>query len=173
MSLFGSMSIWYNDSVKYYETTQSACPMGGRFLHMVGDRMNEPVCEFKSEAEAVKYLKEWQERLFLNDWIIKLNRVTRVEMPQNCGLNEFQVENKCAVITLIVPDDDVRDRIVKYCEEKILVHELLHCKYNTLQNADTYEGKYVDVTEHMLLEQMAKSLIMAKYNIGADWFKNF
>ena len=49
--------------------------------------------------------------------------------------------------------------------------EVLHCKYNWIANNDSYEGKYVDVMEHSLLEQMAKSLIMTKYDLSLDYFK--
>ncbi len=135
--------------------------------------MNEPICEFKSNNELQKCLEEWKKRLFLDDWIIKVVRVSRVDMPNNLGLNEFQVENKCAVIRLIEADEDVKSRIAKYCEEKTLVHELLHCKYNYIANSDSYEGKFLDVSEHALLEQMAKSLIMAKYGVTFEWFRNF
>ncbi len=34
----------------------------------------------------------------------------------------------------------------------------------------TYEGVYLDATEHQKLEEMAKSLIMAKYGVGYDYF---
>lgn len=137
--------------------------------------MGEPICEFQSNDEMQKCLKEWQERLFLNDWIIKVIKVSRADMPLDlAGRNEYQVENKCSVISLIEADEDVKSRIVKYCEEKILVHELLHCKYNLIEDCNgSYEGKHLEITEHMLLEQMAKSLIMAKYNVGFEWFKNF
>ena len=52
-----------------------------------------------------------------------------------------------------------------------LVHELLHCKYDWMGNqGGTYEGVYLDATEHQKLEEMAKSLIMAKYGVGYDYF---
>lgn len=136
--------------------------------------MGEPICEFKDQDELQKCLEEWQERLFLSDWIIKVVRVNPVDMPNLAGANEFQTENKCSVIKLVEASEDAKSRIAKYCEEKTLVHELLHCKYNLIEDCGgSYEGKYLEITEHMLLEQMAKSLIMAKYNVGFEWFKNF
>ena len=33
-----------------------------------------------------------------------------------------------------------------------------------------YEARYVDIIEHSLLEQMAKTLIMAKYDLPFDYF---
>ena len=120
---------------------------------------------FNSKEELNDCLKWWQEKLFLTDWIIK----ARISEPCDfinenvCGENEFDVVNKCCVIRIL-------DK--KYYAEKVLVHELLHCKYNWLANESFYEGKYVDVMEHGLLEQMAKSLIMAKYDLILDYFND-
>lgn len=77
--------------------------------------------------------------------------------------------NKCCTIRILDPIY-YGERIIKYCAEQILVHELLHCKYNWICNENSYEGKYVDVMEHGLLEQMAKSLIMVKYGVGLEYF---
>lgn len=132
----------------------------------------EPIREFQNIAEARVCLKEWQARLFLSDWTIKIRLVERDEIPGDNGRNDFQVINQSATIRLAIPSDDYKDRIQKFCHEKTLVHELLHCKFNWVVCLDTYEGKYVDEMEHQLLAQMAKSLIMAKYGITADWFSN-
>lgn len=128
---------------------------------------------FKTKEELNKCLKWWQEKLFLKDWIIK----ARISKPcdfikeECCGENEFDIVNKCCVIR-ILDHKYYGDRIMKYCAEKVLVHELLHCKYNWLANESSYEGKYVDAMEHGLLEQMAKSLVMAKYDLNLDYFEN-
>lgn len=37
---------------------------------------------------------------------------------------------------------------------------------------ESVESVYYDTLEHSLLEQMAKSLIMAKYNIPLNWFES-
>lgn len=136
--------------------------------------MSEPIIEFQSDEEMVECLQEWQTRLFLDDWIIKIMRVPVDQMPEEAvGWNDFCIENKSAVIRLVIPNEDISSRIVKYSQEKTLVHELLHCKYNFMRPPDTYEARYLDTVEHGLLEQMAKSLVMAKYRIGLDWFVNF
>lgn len=136
----------------------------------------EPIMEFKTQEEVDACLKEWQTRLFLDDWTIKVNLCPQHEMNlKDCsGENCFQMINKCAVIQLVLPTDDIKNRIQKVCHEKILIHELLHCKYNWIDfHEPTLEEAYYDISEHALLEQMAKSLIMTKYNITYDWFKNF
>lgn len=128
---------------------------------------------FNSKEELNECLKLWQEKLFLTDWIIKARICEPCDFNDegNMGENSFDMVNKCCVIR-ILDKKYYGDRIMKYCAEKVLVHELLHCKYNWLANEGSYEGKYVDVMEHGLLEQMAKSLIMAKYNLSLDYFDN-
>jgi len=140
--------------------------------------MSEPIMEFETQEQLDKCLAEWQERLFLTDWTIKVRFAEPEELKDEneirlSGQNEFQIVNKCAVISLEKLNDDSRSRIVKICHEQILIHELLHCKYNWIEPPYTAEGKYFDTLEHSLIEQMAKSLFMAKYNLPFSWFKNF
>jgi len=70
-------------------------------------------------------------------------------------------------------NDDDKNCIAKVCNEKTLVHELLHCKYNNLSSHRTYEREHLDIYEHQNLEQMAKTLMMVKYGIGFEWFRGF
>ena len=129
--------------------------------------------EFKTTKEANKSLKEQKHRLFLDDWIIKVNLVEPSEISGFAGNNQFQTVNKYSVINISKQDEDGMSRMAKVCHEQTLVHELLHCKYNIIERSNEYESKFLDDHQHMLLEQMAKSLIMAKYNIGLEWFINF
>ena len=89
------------------------------------------------------------------------------------GYNSYVLEEKACVIVIKQFTDDDTSRIVKVCQEKILVHELLHCKYNFVSSPRSYESVHLDVCEHQYLEQMAKTLMMVKYGIGFEWFKNF
>lgn len=133
--------------------------------------MARPIERFVSQDQLNECLKWWQEKLFLTEWIAK----ARICKPEDfigtnlIGENEFDMVNKSCVIRILDPKY-YGDRIMIYCGEKVLVHELLHCKYNWLCCEDTYEGRYVDTAEHGLLEQMAKSLIMAKYDLSLDYF---
>lgn len=134
-----------------------------------------PIMQFDTTEQAYKCLQEWQEKLFLQDWTIKLLLASPEEMNMQevCGENNYQIENKCCVIKILKPEY-YGDRITKYCAEQILIHELLHCKYNWCErNYDSIEVVYYDTLEHALIEQMAKSLLMAKYNLKFEWFKNF
>lgn len=134
-----------------------------------------PVMEFSSEEQAQKLLEEWQDRLFLNDWtIVLLVNVSPGEIGEHLlGKNDLDYEGKNCVIYIVKPHDDLKNQIVKYCAEGILIHELLHCKYNLMRNNETYESAFLGVHQHMMLEQMAKSLLMAKYNLKFDWFKQY
>lgn len=135
--------------------------------------MLEPIIEFETEPEALKCLKEWQHRLYLDSWIIQLKSEYFKDMPEigKCGYCNFQMENKTAVITLCLRDG-CDNTVMKFCQELILVHELLHCIYNWVGHNDTYESVFTSTLQHQQIELMARSLIMAKYNIGPEWFKN-
>ena len=120
--------------------------------------MASPIVEFTSIEQANECLKEWQERLFLNDWIIKLLLVSPDEMNLEnvCGENNYQIENRCCVIKIVKPEY-YGDRIVKYCAEEILIHELLHCKYNWVErDYNSIEVAYFDTLEHSLLCHLFK-----------------
>jgi hypothetical protein len=137
--------------------------------------MHEPIRVFKSIEQAVACLKEWQSRLFLDDWIINVKLCRQCDMCEegNAGENEYQAGSKRSVIR-IATDYDQEGFIEKVCHEKILVHELLHCKYNwVMVDPDNYIAHYFDTMDHALLEQMAKTLIMVKYDLPFEWFKNF
>jgi hypothetical protein len=136
-----------------------------------GEYMDKPVDVFNNIGQAKEYLRWWQNRLFLNDWIIYLDICEPHDMILDnvCGENELNVSLKTAVIRLLDSKYFI-PRIMKECMEKTLVHELLHCKYNWVVLNDNVEGKYMDTCDHALLEQMAKSLIMVKYNVGLDYF---
>lgn len=133
---------------------------------------DKPIMEFHNDEELNNCLKEWQTRLFLSDWIIQGRLVHGEEIPELAGHSSVQWVNSCGVIK-IRRGNEVPDAIEKQPHELVLVHELLHFRYMGFENNSTIEGVYYDMKEHQLLDQMAKSLIMAKYNLSHDWFKNF
>jgi hypothetical protein len=137
----------------------------------------EPIKDFRDEQELNSCLEEWQRILYLDDWVIQARLIDRPSLEEMSGenlqgRNEFNIINKSSVIYVIKADDYANSTVRKYCAEKVLVHELLHCKYNWLSPPNTLEGRYFDTLEHQLLEDMAKSLILARYNITKDWFRN-
>ena len=145
--------------------------------------MKEPKCVFENLDEAKKCLDEWQERLFLTDWHIQLNlgEDDITESDDLVGYVDYSRSGKTAYIGLANKKngfDSPKDKVTKYCAEKTLVHELLHIKMDVICGCFTRTGLCLEQiafyeSQHALLEQMAKSLIMAKYNVDFDWFKNF
>ena len=130
--------------------------------------------EFKDQKEAENILEWWKKKLFLTDWIIKINLVCASDMPDDAGVNHLNFMMKSSSIDIAQPDKGIRERIVKFCAEETLAHELLHCKDDILiPDKGNYASVYLDERQHQLLEEMAKSLIMAKYDLPYDWFKNF
>ena len=136
-----------------------------------------PIMEFETEEQLQACIEEWKKVLFLQDWVIKGKLVDELyDQNENelSGNNSFQIEGNCSLIKIVRANEDNKSRIVKYCAEATLVHELLHCKYNwTAKCSDSIEYAYYEISEHSLIEQMAKSLIMTKYNLPFEWFFNF
>lgn len=140
------------------------------------DTIYEPIMEFKNEEQACISLMEWKTKLFLNDWTIKVTLCDPHEFYGKNRVGECEVcESKtCAAIRILKKEYYPNDAIEKYCAEQIIVHELLHCLIILFEKQDpTIEEVFFNTKSHQLIEQMSKSLIMAKYNIGFDWFKNF
>lgn len=144
----------------------------------MNDVPRQPITEFKSIEQANECLSEWQKRLFLEDWIIKLEVVEAHEMPeQDCvGYNHrFNTAKTCKISITKQSKNDV-DCLEKHCEELTMVHELLHCKpwlTHYVESKGDATACYLEQTEHTMLDQMAKSLIMSKYGLPFGWFQNF
>lgn len=114
-------------------------------------------------------MEEWKERLGLHDWIIKVKLVEphEFEVSDRDGECEYVPVHKSAVIR-ILQHKYYGDRIVKYCAERILVHELLHCVLGQFEtNNDGFNGLL-----HCTQEGMARAFICAIYNIDRKWFGN-
>lgn len=156
-------------SSDFYSESETKMPLAESF-----DR--EPLIEFLNQKHLDKYLRMWQKILFLEDWVI---HAVLVDAPlydddgkELSGNNSFQIENKCAFIRIVKPSGDMTERVIKYCAELTLVHELLHCKRGWLQPPNTMEGLYFDVLSHQALEEEARSYLLARYNITKEWFNN-
>ena len=127
----------------------------------------QPIERFKDINQAVELLNEWKQRLGLFDWIIKVKLVEPHELSEDSdGECEYIKIIKSAVIRILRPKY-YGDRIIKYCAEKILVHELLHCKLAMFGDDDGIEPLL-----HQTLDDIARALICAKYGITHDWFCN-
>lgn len=142
------------------------------------EEKGKPIDVFKSQEQLEECLREWQHRLFLDGWLILAHVKDKIMNPDGeevidaAGYNTFVFESSQANIQLL-SDETYKENntLFKHCMEKDLVHELLHCKYDLIGcQGRTYEGVYLDATEHQKLEEMAKSLIMAKYGVDYNYF---
>lgn len=135
---------------------------------------SKPIIAFESEEQMVQCAKEWKKRLFLDNWCIGIKFAHESEMSKNgrAGESEVHWENMEGTIYILYPQD-LPEFFNNTSQEEALIHELLHFKYmGFFQNgSSTIEGVYYDVMQHQLLEQMARSLFLAKYDLPSDWFK--
>lgn len=137
----------------------------------------KPIEIFKNDEQLTKSMLEWKDILMLNDWTITSSLRSLEELSDGdedadvLGKSKLNQVNKTSAI--YVCDGVHRPVLVeRFCAEEILVHELLHCKLNIVSNEETYEGVMLGLHEHQLLESMAKSLIMARYNLPFSYWKD-
>lgn len=111
-----------------------------------------------------KLLKEWKERLGLQDWVIVLkeNCSPNDMQLQSCqGETEYDEVNKCAIIR-VINEKDYGDRILEFDKEKVLVHELLHIKFWLIQETENATQNRV---VHQYIDDMARALVSAKRGV--------
>lgn len=132
----------------------------------------EPKLYIDTEDELLDLAKEWQNRLLLRDWVIVFALVSARDLSDInfAGESDVQWVNRCGTVSILRKEDIPSDMITKQPMEMTLIHELLHFKFMTLENI-SLEGCYWNEKQHQLLEDMAKALYMAKYNLTLDWFK--
>lgn len=113
-----------------------------------------------------KLLKEWQERLGLQDWVIKFYpncKAEEVDEGTSIGSTTWQTTNKTAIIKIIDKKEYSEEYMIPYDFEETLVHELLHCKFSMIdKDLNTYEGIVVEQVRHQLIDDLARAFIMAK-----------
>lgn len=137
-----------------------------------------PIEIFETQEELNECLKWWQHKLYLDGWIIKAQVVDTItdadgsEVDSAVGYNQvsFAVSQSYIQILSEMGFDKMNSICTHICMEQVLVHELLHCIYNWIDGNESYEGVYLVGKEHQQIEQMAKTLIMAKYNLDYDYF---
>lgn len=106
-------------------------------------------------------LQEWQKRLGLLDWKIKLkDNCTPDDMAaeDSDGDVDFVEASKVARIDMM-DEKFYGDRIIPFDWEKTLVHELMHLKLSLLDNSGS---DLQDRLLHQIIDDMAKALVDAK-----------
>lgn len=115
------------------------------------------------KTEHEKLLKEWQNRLGLQDWHIVLREKCRPEnmaMEDVAGCTTWTESTKSAVIEIL--DEQffpIGCAARPYDFERTLVHELLHCKMSVLSDDDN--GVQYRVV-HQMIDDLARALVDAK-----------
>ena len=139
--------------------------------------MSKPIENFQSVEQLEECSKYWIEKLFLTNWIFKFE-LDDDDIFDDYGnicyvLNTFQPVSRNSIIKIRKYDKKFDADAKKFCAEQTLVHELLHCKYNFIgKDTKDYANVYFDIIDHRLLDEMSESLIMARYNLTYDYFKN-
>lgn len=113
------------------------------------------------ETAHEKLLREWQNRLGLQDWRIKLVDNCR---PENMSLQDVSgdvdwTESTKTARIEILDEQFYGDRIVPYDYEQILVHELMHLKLSLVASqVNDLQERYM----HQVIDDMARALVDAK-----------
>lgn len=136
------------------------------------ETLMEPKIRFESDEELQKYARYWIGVLLLNNWCIRVELVQPDEIEGLQGTTKQVSQQEEGLIKIADLVDNDGSYISKICQEKTLVHELLHLKYSYVDPFDTRDGREAYYNEHKLIEQMSKSLLMVRYGITLDWFKN-
>ena len=111
----------------------------------------------KLQVEAEALCQEWQRRLRLRDWDVKIVVSRSDEMRPNCsGTCSTILSNKTALVTLMHPIDHSERCLWPYDMEETLVHELLHMHFAPFQAdedtpADTAQEQAIDLIAHALV----------------------
>lgn len=154
---------------------ETECCCGGE--HKRKEEKMSPIIEFTSLKQAYECLHEWKRRLFLEDWIIKLELLDEIKEDDGSLLagqcaNRIQ-ENKTTLIRILKKDPD-DSHFIKFCAEEALLHELLHLKLDMCSHGKkSVEDVVYEWVNHQIVSQMAYSFIMTKYGLNFDWFKDF
>lgn len=99
-------------------------------------------------------LKKWTRFLGLQDWKIVLRTNCDPSETENAvAETEWDEVHKCAVIKIISPEKYGK-RIVPFCFEKTLIHELLHIKFAMFDGYTQFQDRYL----HQIIEDFAKML---------------
>lgn len=105
-------------------------------------------------------MEEWQKRLGLEDWKIKLHTNLRQD-EMTCadaeGNASYEESTKTARIELLDPAW-YGERIIPYDIEKTLVHELLHLKLSLLFGGDNL----LERIAHQWVDDLARAFVDAK-----------
>lgn len=115
----------------------------------------------EKETEHERLMHEWQNRLGLQDWRIKLADHCRPEdmtLQDVSGDVDWTESTKNAKIEML-DEQFYGDRIVPYDYEQILVHELMHLKLSLVSDrVNDLQARYM----HQIIDDLARAFVNAK-----------
>lgn len=121
-------------------------------------------------------MRMWQNILGLNRWIIDivLDYRSPVIAPA-WGKSKIWRAIHVAEIKIPMPKPGQINRFAqRYSQELITVHELFHILLPGYEaDPSTTEGFYYENEQHATLESIAKSIIMARYDLPFTYFNNY
>ena len=138
--------------------------------------MGKPIEIFKNDEQFQECCKWWQNKLFLNDWFITFKMIEDYIVDDSSGqilsgVCEYEFNNKEATITISNTNKSCDGVYLKNIVEHTIIHELLHLKNEYISDVENPEEKsFHNYISHQSLEEMAKTLLMVKYNIERDCF---
>lgn len=138
------------------------------------NNVKEPKCNYYVDSTLQDSLEWWKKVLHLQNWCIKVvltDEKLEVDGRAVHGRNTTEYL-KCESF-IEISTVEYAGEYTKHCEELTLVHELLHCAMPLFCNDDdsaTMRDAWVELLEHQRIDMLAKSLIMAKYGVGIEWF---
>ena len=123
----------------------------------------------KKVPKELNLLKEWKERLGLQEWFITLQTNCKPEdlLPDADGDVEYVESTQCAAIKIINPDLR-KDALRPFDLEEALVHELLHCKLSILMDGDDWEKGFQPRYLHQIVDSLARAFVDAKRSENKD-----
>lgn len=116
---------------------------------------------YRDQDEAENSIKEWQERLLLQDWDLKIKIVRQSKLPPDAMAHVSCVfQSKQALIRLTDPIDYPKDAAWLQDHEQSLVHELLHLHCWGFADDDTESPK--GIAEEQTASTLARALVKFK-----------
>lgn len=140
---------------------------------------NKPILHFESDEQFQNTLKYWVDKLILYDWVIIGSLTDETLCVDSCedddicwGYTRPDFENKTARIQIYTGRINENDPIAfQNFEELTLVHELVHLRFGLMKEGTLYEDLITNTFQHSIIESIAKSLILAKYDLTFEYFK--
>lgn len=134
------------------------------------------VCGLGNNPESYKacesFVKEWQKKLNIQDWEIRLEFLSANEVAKNMDSDEYNafctrtISSKYAVISINCESPQINDAL-----ETTLLHELLHIvfdEYQTFSEAAIKDNDYALSMVKMKMEQTIESLAKTLTNFIKD-----